>query len=138
MLDRRPIIDELFSYQGLHATSGITRLRLFDTEPPILIVGELADNPGPSVTNAAEYLWPAILKHYLPHRLEHVPPGRFIELYPALEARGRRGKDEYSEVLFAQPTPRVVIEGGRPRLSYGEPTWQPMPEHELRRLLTAK
>src|SRR6185312_1369918 len=126
MTERQPIIDEQFTYRGLHADGAITRVRVYDTDPPIVIATELPENRNSSITNSAEYLWPAIMKAYLPHRMEHIPPAIFIEHYAASTLHGRSQPATYSEVRFDHPTPFITYQGRLPRLSYGAPTWKPI------------
>jgi hypothetical protein len=139
MEQERPInksVDERFHCRNL-ATRGeaVTRVRIYDTQPPTIIATELDENPGASITNMAEYLWPELVRHYLPERMEHTPPATFVEHYEGLRAHGRVGRDEYSRVTFDLPTPRIVYQNGTKRLSYGEPNWTHMSTDEVTRLV---
>jgi len=128
------IIDEHVTFEGANGFAGKTRVRIYNSEAPLILVSELDDNEGPSVTNAADLLWPALVRTYLPERMEHEPPAVFVEHYPALSLYGRRGKDDYSQVTFPHATPKVVWEGRSKRLSYGEPRWRHIGEEEVIRL----
>lgn len=58
------------------------RLRLYEApgRPPVAVVTELVDNPGLSVTNAAEYVWRALARRLDSTRftlVEHYGPESF-------------------------------------------------------------
>lgn len=95
----------LLAYDAFIRTPGICHVIVFDRpEPPVVVVGELDDNPSTSATNAIETVADAISRKVLPGRtdfdlFEYVPKG-----LPAM-----------------QPTfYRVTWEGGRP---FRWPVW---------------
>ncbi len=53
-----PLIDRIYEYEGYHGRPARCRLRIFTDpdRPTVVLVSELPDNPGTSVTNRAAYL----------------------------------------------------------------------------------
>ena len=104
--------------------------------PPVVIASERADNPGQSITNAAELLVPAVIRQFFPERFEEEVPVRFIEHYPPIEAQGKKGKtQEYAEVLFDSFTPKQYWKAGSQRMvTFGEPHWTHLNIEQVREL----
>ena len=121
-------IDTHFRFLGDNGHEGLTRVRIYNTIPPVAIASELPDNPGQSVTNAAEFLWPQIIRAYLPERMEDETPAIMVEHYSHLHDSQH---NDYSQVLFEKPTPRIVSRNRRQMLSYGEPDWLSIGREEL-------
>src|SRR5690348_15423639 len=65
--------DDLFAYKdGIHRIPGRCRIRVYGRQGslPLVIATELADNPGPSITNAVEALAEQVWRTLLPHARE--------------------------------------------------------------------
>ncbi len=87
------IADENFDYLGLHSFPSQCRLRVFEGPglPLVVIATERADNPGTSVTNAAEVLATQVYQW-----LEYPARGIvFIEHYE------KDGEENYAQERFA-------------------------------------
>jgi len=130
--------DYLYEFHGYHTPGGVCRIRIYEkpADTPVIIATELPDNPNTSVTNMAEYLAAEIIAKHFPQRFEEERPVTWIEHYPPIEVRGKRGKkDEYSVVEFSSYTPRREYTFGQPRVRIGEPSWRHIDEDDLTRLL---
>jgi hypothetical protein len=117
--------DTIYHYRGMWEDGAICRVRIFeaDDRPPVVVISELAENTGTSVSNLIEHLAPEIVKTDLPSRIHESPPAVFLEHVGAvLNARRRRQGTTVSRVSFASMRPIIVNLGGVDRLSYGEPT----------------
>ena len=81
----------------------------------------------------AEYLAPALIQRHFPHRFEELPPAIFLEHY--VEERtpaGRLGrKPTWDRLSFHSWAPRRVWLSGQERISFGDPHWEHLPEHEV-------
>jgi hypothetical protein len=107
-----PDIDTTLHYKPTHQRQdGHCRLRVWH-DRHVAMVTETEDNPGMSVTNAAEDVWSAARRH-LGVELDH-PSWWMVEHYPACP--GRR-----------VPTFDVVTFAGRdaPEGRFRGPTWMP-------------
>lgn len=113
------IVVDRFHFLGLHNRPSCCRLHVFQERPErpcsVVVVTELDDNPGTSVTNAAEHLATVVCDLYTldPERL------RWIEHYP----RRKGCKSEFDWVVFKRqyigfPTTHPVV--------FDDPTWYPM------------
>ena len=119
------VIMERFTFPNVHGRKGECRIEA--TKLPdgriVVIATELADNPGMSITNAAEYVATDVCEALgiAPHQLI------WIEFYgyPASPSFGR--KRTYDLVTFATMTPE-----GRP--IFHEPRWRPMNEGDWKTL----
>ncbi|MEA2526216.1 MAG: hypothetical protein QOF73_3443 [Thermomicrobiales bacterium] len=134
--------DERRDFRGLWADGGICRVRIYEARgrPPVVVLTELEENRNSSVTNMIEHLAYEVLRAYLPHRLEEVPPAIVLEHYPPRRpprtGRGREpGKGDVDQVTFATWRPVVEWLGGVGRVRYGEPSWVRLGPDELARLL---
>lgn len=90
-------------------------------DAPVVIVSELPDNPGTSVTNAIEQIAAELMvAHRLtmgraPVLVEHFPPG----------VTG--GRDEtFDLVVFANYEVQQIMRGGIWHKELGAPTWKPL------------
>lgn len=122
----RLTLDTRYQFRGFWDAGGVTRVRIFerDDDPPIVVLTELAENTNTSITNLVEHLAPEIIRSYLPHRAEAIPPAVFLEHYgEVLDARRRRSGPSVSRVSFTHMRPVIVSLNGVSRLSYGHPTW---------------
>jgi hypothetical protein len=102
-----------------------------------ILIGELPHNTSRSATNVTEYRAPALIQRHFPHRFEELPPAIFLEHY--VEERtpeGRLGrKATWDRLIFHTWAPRRVWLSGQERLSFGDPHWEHLPEHEVEQLL---
>ena len=130
--------DYIHAFRGPTGIRSACRIRLYlpDTEDkilddaPVVIVSELPDNPGTSVTNAIEQIAAEVMDaHSL--ALECVPV--FVEHYP-LEATAR-GEETFDLVDFGHHEVREVVRGGVWRKEIGSPTWKPLDRRAVEVLL---
>ena len=130
--------DYIHAFRGPSGIRSACRIRLYlpDEEDkilddaPVVIVSELPDNPGTSVTNAIEQIAAEVMDaHSL--ALERVPV--FVEHYPP-EATGR-GEETFDLVVFGHHEVREVVRGGVWRKEIGSPTWKPLDRRSVEVLL---
>ncbi len=130
--------DYIHAFRGPSGVRSACRLRLYlpDEEDkildgaPVVIVSELPDNPGTSVTNAIEQIAAEVIDaHSL--ALERVPV--FVEHYPP-EATGR-GEETFDLVVFGHHEVREIVRGGVWRKEVGSPTWKPLDRRAVELLL---
>ncbi len=90
--------DGRFEYRtGGFAARSVCRLRVYESwAGTILLASELADNPGPSITNSAEALATALAERY---RLD-AGHAVFIEHYDQASYRGLPREPTYDAVSF--------------------------------------
>jgi hypothetical protein len=104
---------------------------------PIIVMSELPQNTSMSVTNMAELLAPELIQRHFLHRFAEVPPAFFLE--HSVEERtpgGRLGRKAiWDRLTFHSWAPRRVWLSGQERLSFGDPHWEHLPEHEVEALL---
>lgn len=136
------VIDEEYQFKGYwdREPEGVCRVRYFlrdNCQAPVMLVSELPENRSTSITNAAEYLYPQLIRDICPERFEHLEPVELIEHYG--ELKDHRGKvireESYDRVMFASWTPKMIFLGGQQRLSFGEPTWQRLKPEEVTALI---
>jgi hypothetical protein len=133
--------DYLHRYRGTwdQEAHGLCWVRVFEEagQTPIIVMSELPQNTSTSVTNMAELLAPELVQKHFPHRFEELPPAIFLEHY--VEERtpeGRLGrKATWDRLTFHSWAPRRVWLSGQERLSFGDPHWEHLPEHEVEVLL---
>ncbi len=136
--------DYLHRYRGTwdQEPKGSCWVRVFaeDGQTPVIVMSELPQNTSTSVTNMAEYLAPELIKRHVPHRFEELPPAIFLEHY--VEERtpaGRLGrKATWDRLSFHSWALRRVWLSGQERISFGDPHWEHLPEHEVAALLGAE
>ena len=65
----------LLRYPGLHGADGVCHVRVFERDGalPVVVVGNLDDNPGTTITNAIEMVGEAVKRNV-------IPDGREFEL----------------------------------------------------------
>ena len=112
------IHDGRFKYRtgGLAALS-VCRLRIYERwAGVILLASELADNPGPSITNSAEALATALAERY------GIDGGRavFIEHYDQASYRGLPSEPTFDAVSFTWTRGRASL-----------PRWSRLSEADL-------
>ncbi len=117
-----PVLDVVHHYHGLHMPDGVCRIRIYRPAgfPPVVIATELPDNTNTSITNIVDELAPAVLAAYLPDRAGHERPFVWIEHYPLRRINARDAT--YDLVTFPDYMPRRVLQAGRWRVLFGDPT----------------
>ena len=134
----RPIHDYIHAFRVPSGVRSACRVRLYVPEEedktldddPAVIISELPDNPGTSVTNAVEQIAAEVMDaHSL--ALECVPV--FVEHYP-LEATAR-GEETFDLVDFGHHEVREVVRGGVWRKGIGSPTWKSLDRRAVEVLL---
>jgi hypothetical protein len=125
----RLIEDYVHAFRGPSGVRSACRVRLYlpdEAKPsealgdaPLVIVSELAGNPGTSATNAIEQIAAEVIDA---HALTRVPV--FVEHYP-LESTGWC-EETFDLVVFAHHEVREVMRGGLWRKEIGSPTWKPL------------
>lgn len=121
--------DGEYPFVGLLGRDSRCRLRLYAgaERPPVVIVTELADNPGTSVTNAAEELAHLVCRHY---NLDE----EFIWIEHYLD-RGRRGdgsvlyRESFDQVQFA------VHRRADGSVYFSDPEWRRVRREEVELLI---
>jgi hypothetical protein len=109
------IEDIIFTWQSVgHTFDSKCRLRIYQLECDrvVIIVSQLPNNTGRSITNAAEHLIQLVRFHY------HLTPAKmmWIEHYPSCD---RENEDIYEEVGLVN----------------GRATWNPTTKNKLEALL---
>lgn len=110
--------DQIFYYAGFGGCDSWAHLRVFQEGGalPVVIVGELDDNPGTSVTNFAEELAELIALGFFPEGREFV----FIEFYAGQIDQWREDRTpSYSMTTFDLSAAGRGL--GAPTWSYKEP-----------------
>lgn len=133
--------DYLHAFRGTwdREPHGVCWVRVFeeDGQTPVIVMSELPQNTSTSVTNMAELLAPELIQRHFRHRFEEDPPAIFLEHY--VEERtpqGRLGrKATWDRLSFHSWTPRRVWLSGQERISFGDPHWEHLPEHDVETLL---
>ncbi len=131
--------DYVHHYRGYWSEGGKCRIRIYqeDGQDSVVICSQLPENKNTSVTNMAEYLAPELIQRHFPQRFEELPPAIFLE-HSAAERTpaGRLGrKPTWDQLSFHSWAPRRVWLSGQERLSFGDPHWEHLPEHEVEALL---
>lgn len=139
--------DTRLDYPG-HSSTGRCRLRIYDgpNGVPVVMVSELDDNHGPSVTRHAEFIAAIVLERFLPERVEAPEPLLWVEHYPRsvrdntslftfpkyAVSRSSRIVSTYDVVTFAS----FAIERPRCHIArIGQPTWRPVSQVEVEVLI---
>src|ERR687885_67593 len=124
--------DTEHAYRSLAGIGGRCRVRIYAPAAasgglPIVLLGELASNPGPAITNEVEQIAAEVLSRYLPEQDGAEPPFLLVEHYPDTGCR--------RDALVAEHFDQVTFShyAGRPRWSiqqramvqrFGEPDWR--------------
>ena len=120
--------DYIHAFRGPAGARSACRVRLYVPaeegdeafgDAPVVIVSELANNPGTSVTNAIEQIAAEVMDALTP---TSVPV--FVEHYPP-ESTGGSG-ETFDLVVFAHAEIREVLRAGIRRKALGPPTWKPL------------
>jgi hypothetical protein len=132
----RLIEDYIHAFRGPTGGRSACRVRLYlpdAAEPgevlgdaPVVIVSELPDNPGTSVTNAIEQIAAEVMDA---HRLAMGRAPVFVEHDPP-RATGRRD-ETFDLVVFARYEVREVMRGGIWHKEIGSPTWAHLGRREV-------
>jgi hypothetical protein len=119
-----PLIYERFEYRDMHRRLGVCAIEAIALpESGIAVIAtELKDNPGMSITNAAEYVATAVCKKLRlgPHLLVWIEHYGYPSPVPKLTRT-------YDRVTFARITPDQ-------ELFFHEPNWSAMKEQDWRAL----
>ena len=116
---------------------GRCRVRIYEPRERdsfVVILTEPPDNPGMSVTNAAEEIAAAVVKQ------NALPTSRtvFVEHYET----GARGSKEdphtFDLITFSPTDPEPVFRAGRWTMELGEPSWLPLDRASVERLIGAR
>ena len=124
-----------YEYAGLNNSPSVCRVETWEQSgcPPLLLLTELPDNPGTSLTNCIGALAAELLAGWFPEAFDVLEgvPFHVFERYPP--DRFRVGHREgLAAVTFARSSPVVIGGmGWRGRLSLGTPLWT----HTTRRVL---
>ena len=113
--------DYIHPYESGVGRPSQCRIRIYlpadeERDAPVVICSELPNNPGTSITNAAEWIAGDVIKH---HKLS-VPV--WIEHYPLEATYGRQ--ETFDLVLFSSYEVRETITAGQRRYMIGSPTWK--------------
>ncbi len=105
----------------------------------MVVVTEVPQNEGPSVTESAACLAAEVIARYFPHCFDESEPVVWLEHYD--RATGGRlaprptGVSSVHWMMFANWTLRVVPNHGRDRVMPGAPSWLPLTAGEVARLI---
>ena len=107
-------IDYVFLYKSCVGRPSKCRVRVYlpadvERDAPVVICSELADNPGTTITNAAEWIAGDVIRRHklsVPVWIEHHPP------------------EVFDLVVFSHYEIREVERGGVSRREIGSPTWK--------------
>src|SRR5919202_487716 len=104
--------DTEHAYRSLAGIGGRCRLRTYAPTAasgglPIVLLGELASNPGPAITNEVEQIAAEVLSRYLPEQDGAEPPFLLVEHYPAAGCRRNAlAAEHFDLVTFAHHAAR--------------------------------
>ena len=119
--------DYIHAFRGPSGVRSACRVRLYvpdEAKPgeacgdaPVVIVSELANNPGTSVTNAIEQIAVEVADTFNP-----ACAPVFVEHYPPESTGG--SEETFDLVVFAHDEIWEVLRGGIWREEIGSPTWK--------------
>lgn len=122
--------DTVAEYVGYFGKPALAHVRIFEQqgEQPVVIVGELDDNPGTSITNVAESVAQMLHERFFGDGREF----RYIEFYPdsggtydAVTFAVAAGSERSTEWIEPVVTDEfVLLNGTPPSESFGEPKWR--------------
>jgi hypothetical protein len=123
-----------FNYRGYHADGGLCQIDIYRPKRgiPVIIATELDENHNTSVTNIAEYLAAEVVAQQIPEA-----DGMFVWI----EHYVHKDKSTYDMVVFEHKNPVAgqLLDGqGKPRPSYGTPTWLPLTKEQVEILVKEK
>ncbi len=113
---------------------GRCRIRIYlsddEHDAPVVVCSELPNNPGMSITNAAERIAAEVIGG---HRLS--TPLVWIEHYPP-EARRPGAEETFDLVLFSSyEVEDLGAYAGEERKRIGEPSWKPLDRRSVETLI---
>ena len=118
--------DETLDFPGLHRRPARCRLRVIEPNSPgrptVMVLSELADNPGASITNAAEQAWQAAA------RRTGLYPGSGLEPHTAIYI------EHYPGDRYHRPETFDVVTFDDPQTFTG-PEWRPLGPLEFSELI---
>lgn len=130
----RPTEDYAHAFRGSSGVRSVCRVRLYLPDAavpgealgdaPVVVVSELSDNPGTSVTNAIEQLTAEVMDAYALGCILV-----FVEHYPS-EATGGR-EETFDLIVFGHHEVREIVRGDVWRKEIGPPTWKPLDRHAV-------
>lgn len=126
-MQRSKVVDEIYQYQGENLRPAHCRVRVYVGKDlaPVVIATECDDNPGASITTAADTLYPRIIAKYLPGWLDQAEELVLIEHYVGIGGEwGRRQRDSFDRVTFTDWRPRIKQLAVGKFVAFGEPEWQ--------------
>jgi hypothetical protein len=136
--------DYVHEYRGYGGCVCRCRVVVFEPEGqrPAIVVSELADNPGTSVTNMAEVLAAELIARHFPERVGEPDGVVWIERYPRVGRLPHRPEGPvYARVEFASWAPRTEqrfgANGRYLEARLGTPNWRSLSREELAALLGA-
>jgi hypothetical protein len=127
---------------GCWAKGGACRIRVFEAltrpePPPVVVCSQVAGEDVECISAVVEYIAPAIVARYLPHRFDELEPVVWLEHYPLHRDRRLRGHDrlDLARVTFGHWRPTVIRSGSDSRIKIGEPCWTALDATALANLL---
>jgi hypothetical protein len=126
-------------YTGYHGRPACCRLETWGEHgtPPVLLLTELPEHPGTSVTNRIEVLAAQAVARYFPQLLEALEetPFHVIERYPPTRHRDDR-RERLAFVTFPSRAPRTMWwVGPHAQPTRGMPVWRHVRRADLEALL---
>ena len=121
------IYDQVSDFRLPNRPHLLCHVRIFDRKPesPVVVLTEIADNPGASVTNASEYIATELRQR---HSLLRSTDPIWIEHYNG---------ESYTPGLFAPDRFGIITFNYSPDKGYRSPEWRPLAASELQSLLGA-
>ncbi len=118
--------DVVFPYRVPDGSPSKCRVRIYEPDDPardapVVILSELADNPGTSVTDAAPLVAAEVISVFALTRWDGPSPV-FVEHY---DRGGERPEDpdDFALVVFSHHEVRAEARGGVSYRTIGEPSW---------------
>jgi hypothetical protein len=127
--------DYVHPYEADASLRSRCRVRLYlpseDKDAAVVICSELSNNPGTSVTKAAQLIAAEIIEHFkLPE------PPVWIEHYPKEATDGEA--EQFDLVVFAHYEVAQTMRGGAFRKEIGRPTWKRLDRASVEVIVGAK
>ncbi len=118
--------DMVFPYRGPNGSRSKCRVRLVDPDDPVrdapvVILSELPDNPGTSVTNAVSPLAAEVISLFALTRWGGPNPV-FVEHHERGARGGPEDPDAFALVVFSDCEVRATTRDGVSRRTLGEPS----------------
>lgn len=120
--------DMVFPYRGPNGSRSKCRIRIYEPEDPardapVVILSELPDNPGTSVTNAAPVVAAEVISLFALTRWDGPSP-IFVEHYDHVGDKGSyEDPDAFALVAFSDGEVREEKRGGVSFKTVGAPSW---------------